>query len=787
MGTGGHRPIVNEPLESLYCREVIARYGDWKDQYVPVPGSLVEEQPEGAWDSDDAWLKVTKLDPHILTRRWLVGRVTPHARNFPDVTEAAALLSAFALVGESGAGKSVVLMRLALQEALTGLRDSRPPRLPFLVRLNRYRPFSIPARFLVRHMQEQGRVGFPAHEQLASTLRDRLENGQMLLLLDGLDELPRKFQTRALKQWRAFIRRYGSEGQGNRIVVTTRHLDLIYPAGLPVVSLRPLADGDRLQLLSIYLGEDIGRSLWAELQRPERQGLLQLAGNPFWLLRIADIFRLEGHLPDNRGRVLATWVACMRTPEAQGEEETFEAPESEPSEADWRPAFGEAALKLSRQYGDSAVIKRSRLRQMLSGSAPKGAFDEQLLTEQSAFLDGEELLLRERHSPDPLLWFKHEWLQAYFSAEALSRRFSAGKHKPSSWQLPPGKDNLRGGRLLRRNAFTPLPGILSRVQQKEVLLLLGLTPDPSELLRTLAKVNPLIAGQCSLEGGVQLDEGIHQEIVDALMAVIADENSGLTLRIGAGDLLGKLGDPRLSETVPVPAGKAALGSGRGCHSVDVSAFHCFKYPVTRGEFAQFVGSDAYNQREWWTRAGWEWCRSTWQAGNRNVSDIIPGRPNHPMTGVTWYEAVAYGNWLSSHKDVLYRLPSEAEWEKAARGPTGHAFPWGDDPAPSHANTCTFDSLYVFDTTPVGIYSEGVGWYGGHDQAGNVWEWCTSRYQPYPYNPHDGREVLQGDEARVLRGGSWLHHLERAKCSARNAELPDVARPDIGFRLIEIAI
>jgi len=776
---------VNEPVESLYCREVIARYGDWKDQYVPVPGSLVEEQPEGAWDSEDTWLNVTELDPDILSRRWLVGRVTPHARSFPDVTELAALLSSFALAGESGAGKSVVLMRLALQKALTALHHSTPHRLPFLVRLNRYHPFSKPARFLVRHMQQQGRVGFPAHEQLAPTLRDRLENGQMLLLLDGLDELPRKFQAWAVKRWQAFIHRYGSEGQGNRIVVTTQHLDLVYSLGLPVVSLRPLADGDRLQLLSIYMGEDSGRSLWEELQCPERQGLLELAGNPFWLVRMADIFRVGGHLPDNRGQVLASWVACMRTQEAQGEEAAFEAPESEGSEADWLPAFGDAALKLSRQYGDSAVIKRSRLRNMLSRSVPKGAFDDVLLTEQSAFLDGEELLLGDRHAPDPLLWFKHEWLQAYFSAEALSRRFAAGKHKPSAWQLSPGKDNLRGGRLLRHNAFSPLPGVPSRAQQKEVLLLLGLTPDPSELLHTLAKVNPLLAGECALEGGVQLDEGVHQGIVDALTALISNENNGLRLRIAAGNLLGKLGDPRLSETVPVPAGEAALGSGRSCHTVDVSAFHLFKYPVTRGEFAQFAGSDAYNQREWWTRTGWEWYRSTRPAGNRSVSGIIPGRPNHPMTGVTWYEAVAYGNWLSSHHGVLYRLPSEAEWEKAARGPTWHAFPWGDDPAPSHANTCTFDSLYVFDTTPVGIYSDGVGWYGGYDQAGNVWEWCTSRYLPYPYNPHDGREVLQAEEARVLRGGSWLHLLERAKCSARNAELPDVARPDIGFRLIEV--
>jgi hypothetical protein len=281
--------VVNEPLERLYCREVIGKYGEWKDRYIPIAGCLIEEQPEGAWSRGDQWLNTSRLNPDVLLERWPVGRVTPRVTTHHDLTKLAADLPSFALVGDTGAGKSVVLMRLALQEVTSSVGDSTPDWLPFVARLNWCSPLSSPLRFLVRHMHQQGRVGFPAHERLAPTLRDRLDGGGMFLLLDGLEGLPRKYRAWTVGRWRSFIRRYGSEGRGNRIVVSTRDLDLVYSLGLPVVSLQPLSDEKKLQLVCTYLGDDCGRSLWEQLQRVEHLGLLKLAGNPFWLERIADV------------------------------------------------------------------------------------------------------------------------------------------------------------------------------------------------------------------------------------------------------------------------------------------------------------------------------------------------------------------------------------------------------------------------------------------------------------------------------------------------------------------
>ena len=122
-----------------------------------------------------------------------------------------------------------------------------------------------------------------------------------------------------------------------------------------------------------------------------------------------------------------------------------------------------------------------------------------------------------------------------------------------------------------------------------------------------------------------------------------------------------------------------------------------------------------------------------------------GKEDHPVVNVSWKDAVAFCRWLSQASGKTIRLPTEAEWEKAARGDDGRIYPWGDEPPTKEL--CNF-SNNVGDTTPVGQYPAGASLCGALDMAGNVWEWTGSLYGPYPYQVEDGRNSPDGEGRRA---------------------------------------
>ena len=163
------------------------------------------------------------------------------------------------------------------------------------------------------------------------------------------------------------------------------------------------------------------------------------------------------------------------------------------------------------------------------------------------------------------------------------------------------------------------------------------------------------------------------------------------------------------------------------------------------------------------------------------------KANHPVVKVSWYDAMEYCKWLNEKLQgeigaLAVRLPTEAEWEKAARGEQGNEWPWGNE---FDAAKCNSSEGGKGDTTPVGAYSpQGDSPYGAADMAGNVWEWCHSIFKPYPYKADDGREKESGSELRVVRGGAWIvDRSARARGVSPQATLPALVTDFIGFRVV----
>jgi formylglycine-generating enzyme required for sulfatase activity len=214
------------------------------------------------------------------------------------------------------------------------------------------------------------------------------------------------------------------------------------------------------------------------------------------------------------------------------------------------------------------------------------------------------------------------------------------------------------------------------------------------------------------------------------------------------------------------------------HEVTLPGYWIGRYPVTVAQFRAFVEASGHRPAD---------PRS------------LKGPDGHPVVLVTWYDALAFCRWLSERAGLSVTLPSEAEWEKAARGgkqipnPKAQSPRWAENPAPARIypwgddspdeDWCNFN-INVGRTMPVGRYSpQGDSPYGCADMAGNVWEWTRSLFRGYPYDSGDGREDLEAGGLRVLRGGAFSNEARRVRCAFRDRNLPRYRFDNIGFRLV----
>jgi formylglycine-generating enzyme required for sulfatase activity len=219
-----------------------------------------------------------------------------------------------------------------------------------------------------------------------------------------------------------------------------------------------------------------------------------------------------------------------------------------------------------------------------------------------------------------------------------------------------------------------------------------------------------------------------------------------------------------SEMVLIPAGRFLMGSEtldetRPQQQVDLGPFCLGKHEVTNAQFQRFL-----------EQTGHQLLASRWDLHYEQ------GLEDYPVVYVSWFDAAAYCEWAGG------RLPTEAEWEKAARGPTGLPYPWGQDWDKNRCNNLDMEDPKQLEkmaemdvgrgTTPVGSFPSGASPYGVLDLLGNAVEWCSSVYQDYPYRAQDGREAPDPRALRVLRGGCWYNQEETLSGFYRDKSTPE---------------
>ena len=681
------------------------------------------------------------------------------------------------LLGDPGCGKTTALEHLAVEFA------DNPDFLPLPLRLSEFAPGMTVKDFIV-----QGWAGSLSSDhwgapELADNLEDFLKDGKLFCMFDGLNEMPQKDYRERAGRLRRFIDLWSP--RGNRFLVTCRVLDYGEElSGLQRIEILSLNEEQIRAFLQHEL-ESRWENLWRKLEQEDtgQRRLLEMARNPYMLTVMIDVFKAEGRLGRNRSElmlgftgILLEWLKRKCPPEEWLEADTL------------LEALAKLAFEIQSRVGFGTLIKTAQAKAVMPQqvqpdpkwpSVPSPPDQVLKLAASSHIIE----MTGDRSS----LRFYHQLLQEYFAACELLKRDPGTL--TDFWRWPWLETEMP---LWERpsNNFDPLPPPPQTNWEEPTILAAGLVPENnSQLVLALIQVNPVLAGRCLHEGQADVAPNVRQAAVDRLLVTISDPKVALRVRIAAGEVLGYLGDPRLGELVNIPAGEFLMGDdqddrAKPQHELFLTDYQIGKYPVTNAEFKEFVKAGGYTQKRWWTKAGWiakerdDWIRP------RDWDDAHFNKPNHPVVSVSWYECLAYCRWRSIVTGKPYRLPSEAEWEKAARSTDGRQYPWGKEFEAGRLNSGEGEQT-VRATTPVGIYPTGKGPYGCLDMAGNVYEWTSTQFRDYKYNPGDGREDPDvGDNTlRVLRGGSWSLDQFCALCTSRLRLSPYYGGGYGGFRVV----
>jgi formylglycine-generating enzyme required for sulfatase activity len=729
------------------------------------------------------------------------------------------------VTGDPGSGKTTFLRRIAylLGRSLLGIEPGAAETrlglpgqpLPVLIRLvalvqhiahardRREGPWNPESSQWLAHF-----LSAQSGEEKTNLTREYFEHqlvqGSAIVLLDGLDEGP-SHQERI--QMVNLVVNAARVYKNCRFVLTSRPAafrdDLVAPDWVQV-QIDDLEDDAIDAFLEGWCQRLYGpnsreaKAHWRELTgalhaRPE---IRRLARTPVMLTGLAVVHWNEKRLPEQRAdlyKSILTWLAHSRprrpgrlSPEKclQLHRELALAMQDHPEGRQLQISRYEAAEAIDPQWRDLP--------------------DPERLPAAEAFLREEELDSGIVVSRGNQLSFWHSTFQEYLAAQALAAC----------------REEERRDRLLGQKK-------LFRADWKETVLLLGevllgqgtarVDAMLAAILKHFGEGAPLLdQARCvGLVGAVVRDlspagyevrDHRFRKLLREVLAIFDRERSEsvpIETRIAVADALGQVGDPRIDPRhaaywVPIPAGDYLLGaqnedpsrpnydpdalSDEGpVHEVHLDEYAIARYLVTVGEYRRFVESGAYQHQLYWEKDGFGEYQEpgAWEEQLEH--------PNRPVVLVSWYEAMAYSSWAQSHSSsARCRLPTEAEWERAARGPAGGRYPWGEHgPGPATLNYREARARRP-GPTPVGVYPMDASAYGVLDMGGNVREWCWDRFGRYVSGRAADRADAVTASARVVRGGACDADASGCRVTLRNWRHPSERNAKLGFRVVRVA-
>ncbi|MAT95609.1 MAG: hypothetical protein CL608_00455 [Anaerolineaceae bacterium] len=651
-------------------------------------------------------------------------------------------------------------------------------------------------------------------------LQEQFMVGQAILLLDGLDEVPEADKRRA--QIKQVVDAFAYKYRNSRIVVTSRtyayqkqdwELD-----GFKDGLLLPFSAGQ----IHRFVDSWYAYTAWRREMEPglaqsradalkhavfNQPRLYELAERPLLLTLMASLHAWRmGELPEDRQKLyeetvdllLNRWERRQRVWDGQKERDM------QPSLVEWlktdrskvRELLNHLAYEAHREQTDQTRTADVPKQKLMDGLLALNQNPDARFIQLENYLRDRAGLLAER--AEGVYTFPHRTFQEYLAAcyfvqqdpaypESLAK---LARHEPNKWRevlLLAGTQAGRNQVWYLVEALCPRAPVEGRLEDED---LWGAHLAGQALVETIEPDAPL----------KERNQETLRQIVAGLLVCLTDKRLPPTERAIAGMVLGTLGDPRsdvardVPEMVEVPAGPFLMGSDKAKdkdasdnetpqHEVTLPAYKMGKYPVTNAQFARFVADGGYENEAYWTKAGWAQREKQGWTEPRYSDTPRYNQANQPVVGVSWYEAVAYCNWLKATTGRDFRLPDEAIWEKAARSTDGRIYPWGNEWLPENLNSSESN---INRPSAVGIFPDGKSPYEAYDMCGNVWEWCSTVYgQNYPFQIVVYEQEIEGSNPRRLRGGAFFYDQGLSRAAFRGYRgIPDYRDDGVGFRVAE---